>query len=331
MIKEKWDDFTTLYRPRRWCEVIGQEHVVQVLRSKKDWKSLLFYGPSGVGKTTVARILAMYVNCLQDGLDVCGECKNCRIILDGCVDYREENVGDSRTIDAMRLVVDWLRRKPLLLKRKVLVLDEVHNLSLAAQNLLLKELEEPPRDAMVILCTTRLDGVIEPLRQRCMNFEFRKVSDADLSKLLLRIVQFEKWVLEKDFNELRQVFVEADGCPRRFLILLEKVKYAGKIESSNNGEVEKVIDAVLSGNVFMLIEAVKELMVRFGTREIVPIVAEAIMRRVKSAGSYHDIVKLIGALRAMEVPAGLYGLRDEDKVLYQLLSSAIFLRSCEQK
>ncbi|MCI4407668.1 MAG: AAA family ATPase, partial [Thermofilum sp.] len=112
-------DFATKYRPKKWGEVVGQEHVVRVLRRKKDWKTLLFYGPSGTGKTTVARIVAMWVNCEGGNDDVCCECDKCKAILNGrAPDYREENVGDSRTIEAMRNIVDTLMYKPVYLSKR---------------------------------------------------------------------------------------------------------------------------------------------------------------------------------------------------------------------
>jgi DNA polymerase-3 subunit gamma/tau len=142
----------------------------------------------------------MWVNCEdEEKSDVCGACDSCRAILSGAAnDYREENVGDSRTIEAMRGMLDWIVYKPIFLRKKVLVLDEVHNLSSAAQNLLLKVLEEPPSSLVVILCTTKLNGVIEPLRQRCQEFEFKSVSDEELAKLLVRVWRDEPSVMDLD-------------------------------------------------------------------------------------------------------------------------------------
>jgi len=325
-------DFATKYRPRRWSEVVGQDHVVRVLRKKKDWKTLMFYGPSGVGKTTVARILAMWVNCEGGSDDVCCECDKCKAILTGrAPDYREENVGDSRTIDAMRNIVDTLMYKPVYLLKRVLVLDEVHNLSLGAQNLLLKVLEEPPRSTVIILCTTNVDGIIEPLRQRCQEFEFRLVSNDDLMKLFARVVNEESGLLNLSDSVLKDVFFEARGSPRRFLTLLEKVYYGGEVVVSEEEKVRSIVDMVLSGDVMGVVKNVDEVIKEIGLREVIPYVVRVITKKIRRASSYSDVVKLYGVLNAMSLPSGLYGIKEEDKVLYQLLSAVLWVKNLSMK
>jgi DNA polymerase-3 subunit gamma/tau len=327
-------DFATRYRPRRWCEVVGQGHVVNVLKKKRDWKTLLFWGPSGVGKTTVARIVAMWVNCEDvEGSDVCGVCSSCRAILSGSVnDYREENVGDSRTIEAMRGMLDWIAYRPMFLRKKVLVLDEVHNLSSAAQNLLLKVLEEPPSSLVVILCTTKLDGVIEPLRQRCQEFEFKSVSDEELAKLLVRVGMEERSVMEINESVLRGVFLEAGGSPRKFLNLLEMASLGGEIVGYDSSDsVKSVVDLVMSGDVLGVVKSVDAAVAELGVKNVVPAVVGAIVRRIRKSSSIHEVIKLYGILNSMSLPGGLYGIREGDKVLYQLLSAALWVKSVEEK
>jgi len=323
-------DFTTKYRPRKWVEVVGQDHVVRVLRKRKDWKTLLFYGPPGTGKTTVARIVSMWVNCEGGEDDVCCKCKKCQAMSNGSVpDFREENVGDSRTIDAMRGIVDWLMYKPVYLARKVLVLDEVHNLSVGAQNLLLKVLEEPPSNVVIVLCTTKLDGIIEPLKQRCQEFEFKSVSDEGLMQLLTRVVKYEPWVLELGDEVLRSIFREAGGSPRKFLVLLERAGLGGEVVGDDEDRVKSLVDMVLSGDVMGIVRDMDGVVKEVGLRGVIPMVVSAVTRKIKRASSYADVVKLYGVLNAMSLPTGLYAVREEDKVLYQLLSAALWVKNVE--
>ena len=319
-------DLATKYRPHKWSEVVGQSYVVDVLKKSKDWKSLLFWGPSGTGKTTVARLIGAYVNCESDANEVCGTCNSCKAYFNGSVDYREENVGDSRSIDAMRAVVDWMMYKPITLKKKVLVLDEVHNLSVAAQNLLLKVLEEPPPHMLIVLCTTKVEGIIDPLRQRCQEFKFKPVADEDLAKVLIRISKNEQWVMNLADDVLKQVFEQCEGSPRRFLTLLEKAGQGGVVNDDYEDEANKIVESVINGDVLGSMKSALESEKQLGLKGVIPVFISALMNRMKRARSAEEVKELVGIMKAMSLPDGLFGVKEEDRMLYQIVASALYVR-----
>lgn len=326
-------DFATKYRPRKWSEVVGQKHVVDVLKSKKDWKALFFQGPPGTGKTTIARLVAMHVNCENpEGIDVCGgSCKYCKAVLSGSlmVDYREENVGDARGIDDIRALVDWLHYKPVFLKKKVVVLDEVHNLTKPAQNLLLKEVEEPAGSVVFVMCTTSPYGVIEPLRQRCQVFVFKPVPDEEMVKLLVRVVEKEGIDLKKlSESQVKEILRKAEGSPRKFLSLLEYVVYGGEIKEVEVEEkrLQGVVECVLKGNVLELIQSYEKALNEVDVRSFVPVLCHILMKKIREAGSYEEVLKYLAVLKGLESSV-VYGMTEQDKVLYQLLNATVTMKS----
>jgi DNA polymerase III delta prime subunit len=193
-------------------------------------------------------------------------------------------------------------------------------------------LEEPPSSLVVILCTTKLDGVIEPLRQRCQEFEFKSVSDEELAKLFVRVGREERSVMEIDESVLRGVFIEACGSPRKFLNLLEVASLGGEIFGYNiSDSVKSVIDLVMSGDVLGVVKSVDAAVAELGVKNVIPAVVGAIVRKIRRSSSMHEVIKLYGILNSMSLPGGLYGIREGDKVLYQLLSAALWVKSVEEK
>lgn len=180
------------YRPQTFADLVGQQHVrvtlEQAILSDRVAHAYLFTGPRGVGKTTTARLLARAVNCLQRGkkAEPCNECANCRAILTNrTLDIMEIDAASQTGVDNVREnIIQSARAWPSMLTKKVFIIDEVHMLSLAAFNALLKLMEEPPAHAMFILATTDVHRVPETVISRTQRFDFQRVGIEDMIQRL---------------------------------------------------------------------------------------------------------------------------------------------------
>lgn len=178
------------YRPKSFNDVIGQAHIVRTLRNQIIFDSVshayLFTGTRGTGKTSCAKIFAKAINCAQpiDG-SPCGECEACKAIAsDTNFEVMEIDAASNNGVDEIRDLQNIVKYQPNVLKKRVFIIDEVHMLSASAFNALLKTLEEPPAHAVFILATTEVHKLPATILSRCMRFDFRLVSNADLEKRL---------------------------------------------------------------------------------------------------------------------------------------------------
>ena len=192
------------YRPRRFDDVCGEEHVTSVLRYEAKTEhfshAYLFTGPRGTGKTTCAKILSKVVNCEHpvDG-EPCGECFACRSIDSGtATDVLEMDAASNNGVDYIRDIRDEVSYTPASLKKRVYIIDEVHMLSVSAFNALLKTLEEPPEHVVFILATTELHKLPATIISRCQRFDFRRIKADVIASRLLHIAQVEEMKLEED-------------------------------------------------------------------------------------------------------------------------------------
>lgn len=220
------------YRPRTFDDVISQEHITTTLKNQiingSAAHAYLFTGSRGTGKTTCAKILAMAVNCLapKDG-SPCLECERCKEILDGTTtDIVEMDAASNNGVDDVRQLRDEVAYTPVSCKYRVYIIDEVHMLSIAAFNALLKTLEEPPPHVKFILATTELHKVPATISSRCQRFEFRRVDIADSAERLLDVAEKEGVSLERDAAEL--ISRLSDGGMRDALSILDRCISADK-------------------------------------------------------------------------------------------------------
>ncbi len=182
------------YRPNRFSEVIGQDHITITLKNQvaadRPAHAYLFCGTRGTGKTTSARILARAVNCLspEDG-EPCGKCEACMASGgDGVADITEIDAASNNSVSDVRDLIDSAQYAPLKLRRRVFIIDEVHMLSGAAFNALLKTLEEPPEHILFILATTEPQKLPSTIISRCQRFDFHRLSVPDIKQTLTDVL-----------------------------------------------------------------------------------------------------------------------------------------------
>lgn len=218
------------YRPEVFPELIGQDHIVRILKHQIAADTLshayLLCGTRGTGKTTTARILAKAVNCTGDAGRPCGVCENCRAISAGrFMDVIEIDAASNNGVDNIRELRESVNYPPSTGRKKVYIIDEVHMLSQGGYNALLKTLEEPPEHVMFILATTNPEKMPQTVMSRCMRLDFKRVTAKELAEKM-REVCMESGVESTD-EALSLLAANADGSVRDALSLLEQCLSGG--------------------------------------------------------------------------------------------------------
>lgn len=222
------------YRPNRFDEVVGQEHVSVTLKNALQNDHLahafLFCGPRGVGKTTCARILAKILNCQNPSTDFepCNTCESCEAFNENAsFNITELDAASNNSVEHIRALIEQVRFQPQKGKYKVFIIDEVHMLSQQAFNAFLKTLEEPPSYAIFILATTEKHKIIPTILSRCQIFDFRRIQVPDMVSHLEEICQQENISAESD--ALHIIAQKADGALRDALSIFDRiVSFSGK-------------------------------------------------------------------------------------------------------
>jgi DNA polymerase-3 subunit gamma/tau len=251
------------YRPQKFSEVIGQEHVTRTLKNAiaqgRTAHGYIFSGHRGIGKTTVARILAMALNCRSSDKAVeepCGVCESCTEIRAGnSVDVIEIDAATNRGIDEIRELREGTRYRPARDRFKIVILDEAHQITDAAFNALLKTLEEPPDHMVFMLATTQPEDIPQTIRSRCQNFSFRAVRFEEIMGQLRDLSGREN--ISADEGALAMLAEAGDGSMRDALSILDQAIASadGRLTADS---IRQLVGAAPSGAMEEVMHAVSE-------------------------------------------------------------------------
>ncbi len=262
------------YRPQKFSEVIGQDHVTRTLKNAieqgRTAHGYIFSGHRGIGKTTIARILAMALNCRSSDKPVaepCGICDSCTEIRAGnSVDVIEIDAATNRGIDEIRELREATRYRPARDRFKIYILDEAHQITDAAFNALLKTLEEPPGHVVFMLATTAPEDIPQTIRSRCQHFSFRAVKFEQIVEQLRDLCGREN--ISADEDALALLAEAGDGSVRDALSLLDQAIASSENQGSLSAEsVRQLIGAAPSG----VLEEIMQAVSRSASQEILQI------------------------------------------------------------
>ncbi len=239
------------YRPHKWEDVVGHSAAVSRLRgivkTGKVPQAIMFSGPSGTGKTTLGRMLALYLNC--DKKTACGECNNCKLG-DKHPDVKEINAAEARGIDDVRKIISEARYKPQFGKYRFVIVDEAQQLTPQAAQALLKPLEEPPANTIYLICTMEPDKILPAIRGRCNKFELNRIGKDDITSRLQVIAKKEKasFISEKAAGLIAEA---SGGQVRDAVTILESViqfveGQDVKVDKLSDEKLEKLLSKAMS-------------------------------------------------------------------------------------
>ena len=290
------------WRPRQFDEVVGQEHITATLKSAvhsgRIAQCYLFCGPRGVGKTTTARILAKVLNCAdpRDG-NPCEACDSCQSIATSTsMNVLEIDGASNNSVDDIRELREVVRYAATEGVYKIYIIDEVHMLSTAAFNALLKTLEEPPEHVVFIFATTEVQSVPDTILSRCQRFNFRRISSGQIAAHLGTIAQAEGFKVEE--GALHLLASRADGALRDAESLLDQVVSLGAEVSQQ--AVVQVLGLVDRGLYFELLDAMREA----APARVLDIITQAVDEGADIEEFVYGLVELLRHLLFAKIQGG---------------------------
>ena len=249
------------YRPTNFEEVVGQEHIIKALTNgieqQRIHQAYIFSGTRGVGKTTLARILAKCLNCEKKDIPVpipCDKCSNCEEIKSGRnIDFLEIDAASNTQVDKIRDLIETVEYKPAKGRYKVYLIDEVHMLSTQSFNALLKTLEEPPPHVIFIFATTNPEKIPKTVQSRCLQLNLKTVNEKLLSKHIQKILKKEK--INFDDESTYMISSSAKGSVRDALTFLDQALAHGRGELKQD-DVKKLLGTIDDSLLIDLIDGV---------------------------------------------------------------------------
>jgi DNA polymerase-3 subunit gamma/tau len=332
------------YRPQTFQDVVNQEHVKTTLENaiaqKRIAHGYIFSGQRGTGKTTVARILARCLNCVNGPtVTPCGECASCReISAGGAVDVIEIDAASNRGINEMRELRENVRYQPARDRYKVFIIDEAHQITSEAFNALLKTIEEPPPWVIFVLCTTEAHKIPATIASRCQHFSFRSVDFEDLSARMAWICSQEG--IEADSEVLAVLAQAGEGSVRDSLSALDQAiaccgakldaaEVRALLGAFSLESLEQVSQALLDGNSARMLDVVDELErnghnLQHFSRELARYFRNLLVARVTGAGAQSARLIAASAPQRERLAETAARFSEEDLTRYLQLSLDLF-------
>lgn len=334
------------YRPNSFETVVGQRHIIQTLQNaikqKKMSHAYLFCGPRGTGKTTVAKLLAKSVNCINVEQAPCNQCEHCLTIQNGThPDVIEIDAASNNGVDEIRDLIEKVKYAPLQGKYKVYIVDEVHMLSQGAFNALLKTLEEPPAHVIFILATTEPHKVLPTIISRCQRYDFVRVNRFDIQMRIEEVLKAEKIEYEKE--AVRLISQLADGGVRDALSILEQcIAYSGQnLNAQHVNDIYgiattqdklKLLNAVIDNDVTVLMQEIdyvtgKNIDIRRLTNDLMELLKESVVYSfTKDKRLLNKLTEEeVKSLNRLSAPVGLKMIEDLMETLEKYRSASNLL------